>query len=1036
MRNTLFSRMAVPGLALVTATLLSAGALAAQTGKVTGVVTDSATGQPVEGAQVVLAGTGYGGLTQANGRYFIIAVPPGSYTVTARRIGFQTQQTQTTVSIDVTREINFRLSSSAGQLSTVKIVESRAPLVELQQTGTTQSITSVELEALPVRSVKDALTLQTGFTEVPVVNTDLTSFETSRRNDAPPILIRGGRAGETMTLIDDIPVNNFLFGGTTLDISSKGIEQIQLLKAGLEPRYGNALSGVVNIATREGGSTLAGSLQYETSRVGGTLGGQNDALRGYDFVEGFLSGPVPATNDKLRFVVSGRTQGEAADVLQFDDQVFNPFVRDTVRRTPYAADLISGWRAMGFSSERDLFGKLTYLFTPTAKVSVGLINYNRDYENIPFDWELTGYSHADACIRDYLAQYGNSIDVADVCNTYYDGDRIQSNGRPIGSARYQYVHPADIARRRDLYTLKYEQTVDRLHYKVVGGVLNQRRVTCATFFTGVCIGERIADTNFNGRFVTPGVTTQDITPTEGTDRVAGNDRMKTRLFRADADLQATDHHALAAGIFYQGHDITFREVNDVGLNNIFLQPSDYTASPWDAAAYVQDRVEYDFLTVKLGARFDYGRAGGKFLNNPLDPTNGTTIANVCENPSAFGLPADWATFTDPVKGQQTGLAACSNPLNKSKFDSAVAVAFRDDMGEASVRKAFSPRLGLSFPVTERSNAFFNFGVYYQNPLYNNVYQGTGIGTSAEGTVDGPAFKNGTFVGNPRLRAEQTTSYEMGYVAEFARNFSAQLVAYSKDQSGLTGIRNGGVITANQRVFDPGVTYGTNTPNYTILVNQDYQTVRGFEVEFRRRLANYWSGRISYGYSQATTNAAPPDLEQQQVTDEGDIPARNEIRSDIDQRHSLTGTFLLSVRDQTPKFRYGRWLRNTFISSTMRLNSGFPYTPSLTFSGSSSDRLQRNSGTAPTTFQIDVQGEKDWTMSNLQYGMFLRVVNLLDRKNCVQVFATTGNCDGGASPQARLSAGNFTGESEGSTFFDRPQYLGPRRSMNAGIKVNF
>ena len=36
----------------------------------------------------------------------------------------------------------------------------------------------------------------------------------------------------------------------------------------------------------------------------------------------------------------------------------------------------------------------------------------------------------------------------------------------------------------------------------------------------------------------------------------------------------------------------------------------YFTKPYDAAAYLQDRIEYDFLTVKLGFRYDYGRAAG------------------------------------------------------------------------------------------------------------------------------------------------------------------------------------------------------------------------------------------------------------------------------------------------------------------------------------------------------------------------------------------------------------------------------------------
>jgi hypothetical protein len=646
--------------------------------------------------------------------------------------------------------------------------------------------------------------------------------------------------------------------------------------------------------------------------------------------------------------------------------------------------------------------------------------------NVNFDWGLMGYSRANQCIDTYRSIYGKGIDVVDACNTTYDTDRLTPTGRPTGADRNTYVSPATVSELRDLVTARFEQTRGRLNYKFVFGQLSSKRETCATFFSGVCIGERVADTNFDGRFAVAGVTSVDITPTEGTDEIAGHDRNTTRLGRFDLQYQATDHHNLAMGLFYQGHDIVFREVRDVGLNNIQLQPSDYSGKPWDAAAYIQDRIEYDFLTVRLGARFDYGRAGGISFNNPLDPTNGTTSLTVCNDPARFGLPANWASAIDPVtKLPLTGIAACG--ANVAKGDSARDIAFRDDMGQASVRRAFSPRLGLSFPVTDRSNAFFNFGVYYQNPLYNNVYQGTGIGSAAEGTPAAAQFAAQTFVGNPRL------------VAEFgARSlYSLQFVAFSKDQSGLTGIRNGGFLKGtDQRVFDPGVTYGSNSPSYTVLVNQDFQTVRGFEIELRRRLSNFWSGRLNYSFSQANTNASPPDLETQRTTEEGDIPARSEIRSDIDQNHQLGGSVSFIVANKTPEIWGGKYLKNSSVSFTGRLSSGFPYTPSLTFTGNTADRLERNSGTAPMTFTVNVQMQKDWTVANVRYGAFLRVANLLDRKNCAQVFATTGNCNGGASPQARLQSGNFTGEGETSTFFDRPQYLFDRRSINGGLSISF
>lgn len=80
--------------------------------------------------------------------------------------------------------------------------------------------------------------------------------------------------------------------------------------------------------------------------------------------------------------------------------------------------------------------------------------------------------------------------------------------------------------------------------------------------------------------------------------------------------------------------------------------------------------------------------------------------------------------------------------------------------------------------------------------------------------------------------------------------------------------------------------------------------------------------------------------------------------------------------------------------------------------------------------------KQFRIANLGYGAFVRVVNLTDRKNCIQVYVTTGRCDAGVIDQNRARQGNTVGENVSSTYFDRPSYFGTRRSIFAGVRVNF
>ncbi|MCG6954789.1 MAG: carboxypeptidase-like regulatory domain-containing protein, partial [Gemmatimonadetes bacterium] len=70
-------------LAVAVATLLGAATVAAQTGAITGTVVSNQTGEPLSAVQVSVEGTGLGALTQANGKFLILRVPAGTYTVTA-----------------------------------------------------------------------------------------------------------------------------------------------------------------------------------------------------------------------------------------------------------------------------------------------------------------------------------------------------------------------------------------------------------------------------------------------------------------------------------------------------------------------------------------------------------------------------------------------------------------------------------------------------------------------------------------------------------------------------------------------------------------------------------------------------------------------------------------------------------------------------------------------------------------------------------------------------------------------------------------
>ena len=146
------------------------------------------------------------------------------------------------------------------------------------------------------------------------------------------------------------------------------------------------------------------------------------------------------------------------------------------------------------------------------------------------------------------------------------------------------------------------------------------------------------------------------------------------------------------------------------------------------------------------------------------------------------------------------------------------------------------------------------------------------------------------------------------------------------------LADGGSLLDFGQTYDPRST----AVNYYVLVNTDYQTVRGTELIFTRKLANYWSLKLQYGYQQVFTNAAPPELEIQKRL-EGDVAVSKEIRSEIDQPHLFTGIVRWEFDEQVPEWRFGSLLKQSKLSLTSRIASGLPYTPCRSFSCPAADR---------------------------------------------------------------------------------------------------
>lgn len=200
-------------------------------GTISGKVTDEESGDPIVGVQVILEGSARGAITDTDGIYILINIPPGNYDIRFEMIGYGKQiVTGVPVLVDLHTDINAQLSTATIEGETV-VVESEARDFSQQITATTRFISPDQLEKLPVLNYQELIESQPG-----VVAGH----------------IRGGRKSEIVYLVDGIPIQNVIDGKVGGELPNTSIIDISVQTGGFAAEYGNAMSGVVNILTKEG----------------------------------------------------------------------------------------------------------------------------------------------------------------------------------------------------------------------------------------------------------------------------------------------------------------------------------------------------------------------------------------------------------------------------------------------------------------------------------------------------------------------------------------------------------------------------------------------------------------------------------------------------------------------------------------------------------------------------------------------------------------------------------------------------------------
>jgi hypothetical protein len=532
-------------------------------------------------------------------------------------------------------------------------------------------------------------------------------------------------------------------------------------------------------------------------------------------------------------------------------------------------------------------------------------------------------------------------------------------------------------------------------------------------------------------------------------------------------------------VSYWGYDHTGKKVRGTTDINDYFNKYDENGNyqrfvgafaPTYIAGYLMDKFAFNDIVFNVGVRVDVFDANQPVLKDPYLFYNARTVAEAKElaanNPGQYSwvnipeaMGDDYTVYVNDVTNPTAinGFRVGNNWYNSSGIqvedpevvkgptgispwllnpgqDTPSADAFKDYKAQVNVM----PRIAFSFPISDEASFFAHYDILTKRPTSGfrfDPFEYQFINSRS------------AIIDNANLKPETTVDYELGFQQVLSKTSSLKISAFYREQRNQVQLIN--VFEAYPATYK---TYG----------NRDFGTVKGMTVSYDlRRTGNI---RMTAAYTLQFADGTGSNATSASSLVQAGLPNLRAIFPySFDQRHAFAITF---------DYRYGEGadyngpvikglniLENTGLNIVSNIYSGSPYSTQTfitnegVFSPQNAGLTGTNNGSRlPWSYRLDLQLDRTF---NLQFGkeegkkkatflnVYLRVTNLFNQFNVLNVYRATGNWDDDGYLAAAASQSSIQNQLDEQAFRDyytmkiqNPNNISSPRTIRLGVKFDF